>query len=65
MAGGGVGLRVLAFGASFAQGGVPIFSGGSIVSGIGVSGAAAEQDAQVAQAGADAVKLFKRGGLSL
>ena len=56
VAGGGVGLRVLTFGACLAQGGVPIFSGGSIVGGIGVSGAAAEQDAQVAQAGADALR---------
>ena len=56
LAGGGVGLRVLTFGASLAQGGVPIFSGGSVIGGIGVSGAAADQDAQVAQAGADALK---------
>jgi len=56
VAGGGVGLRVLTFGASIAEGGVPIFSRGSIVGGIGVSGAASEQDAQVAQAGADALK---------
>src|ERR1019366_8506036 len=56
VAGGGGGFRVLTFGASVAEGGVPIFSGGSIVGGIGVSGAASEQDAQVAQAGADALK---------
>ena len=56
VAGGGVGFRVLTFGACLAEGGVPIFSGGSIVGGIGVSGAASEQDAQVAQAGADALK---------
>ncbi len=56
VAGGGAGLRVLTFGASIAEGGVPIFSSGSIVGGIGVSGAASEQDAQVAQAGADALK---------
>lgn len=56
LAGGGVGLRVLTFGASLAEGGVPIVSGGRIVGGIGVSGVASHQDAQVAQAGADAVK---------
>lgn len=56
VAGGGVGLRVLTFGASIAEGGVPIISGGSIVGAIGVSGAASEQDAQVAQAGADTLK---------
>ena len=56
VAGGGVGLRVLTFGASVAEGGVPIASGGSIIGGIGVSGVASHQDAQVAQAGADALK---------
>jgi uncharacterized protein GlcG (DUF336 family) len=56
VAGGGVGLRVLTFGASVAEGGVPIVAGGSIVGGIGVSGVASHQDAQVAQAGAGAVK---------
>ena len=56
VAGGGVGLRVLTFGASVAEGGVPIVAGGRIVGGIGVSGVASHQDAQVAQAGAGAVK---------
>jgi glc operon protein GlcG len=56
VAGGGVGLRVLTFGASVAEGGVPIISGGRIIGGIGVSGVASHQDAQVAQAGADAAK---------
>jgi glc operon protein GlcG len=56
VSGGGVGLRVLTFGASVAEGGVPIVSRGRIVGGIGVSGVASEQDAQVAQAGADALK---------
>jgi len=55
VAGGGIGLRVLTFGASLAEGGVPIFSNGRIVGGIGVSGVASEQDGQTAQAGADAV----------
>ena len=56
VAGGGVGLRVLTFGASVAEGGVPIVSGGRVVGAIGVSGVQSHQDAQVAQAGADAVK---------
>jgi glc operon protein GlcG len=56
VAGGGIGLRVLTFGASVAEGGVPIVSGGKIIGGIGVSGVASQQDAQVAQAGADAVR---------
>ena len=55
VAGGGVGLRVLTFGASVAEGGVPIVSHGRIVGGIGVSGVASDQDAQVAQVGADAL----------
>jgi glc operon protein GlcG len=55
VAGGGVGLRVLTFGASVAEGGVPIVAGGRIVGGIGVSGVASHQDAQVAQAGAAAL----------
>jgi glc operon protein GlcG len=56
VAGGGVGLRVLTFGASVAEGGVPIISGGKVIGAIGVSGVQSHQDAQVAQAGADAVK---------
>jgi glc operon protein GlcG len=56
VAGGGVGLRVLTFDASVAEGGVPIVSGGKVIGAIGVSGVQSHQDAQVAQAGADAVK---------
>jgi uncharacterized protein GlcG (DUF336 family) len=56
VAGGGVGLRVLTFGASVAEGGVPIVSGGKVIGAIGVSGVQSHQDAQVAQAGADALK---------
>jgi uncharacterized protein GlcG (DUF336 family) len=56
VAGGGIGLRVLTFGASVAEGGVPIVAGGYIIGGIGVSGVASHQDAQVAQAGADVLK---------
>jgi uncharacterized protein GlcG (DUF336 family) len=47
---------VLTFGASAAEGGVPIVSGDRVVGAIGVSGVQSHQDAQVAQAGADAVK---------
>lgn len=56
VAGGGVGLRVLTFGASVAEGGVPIVAGGTIVGAIGVSGVQSHQDAQIAQAGADAIR---------
>lgn len=56
VAGGGVGLRVLTFGAALAEGGVPIIAGGKIIGGIGASGVASHQDAQVAQTGADAVR---------
>jgi glc operon protein GlcG len=56
VAGGGIGLRVLSFGASVAEGGVPIIAGGKVIGAIGVSGVQSHQDAQVAQAGADAVK---------
>ena len=56
IAGGGVGLRVLTFGASVAEGGVPIVSDGKVIGAIGVSGVQSHQDAQVAQAGAEALK---------
>ena len=56
VAGGGAGLRVLTFGASVAEGGIPIVSDGRVVGAIGVSGVQSHQDAEVAQAGADAVK---------
>jgi len=55
VAGGGIGLRVLTFGASVAEGGVPIVAGGKVVGAIGVSGVQSHQDAQVAQAGASAL----------
>ena len=54
--GGGIGLRVLTFGACVADGGVPIMQDGKIVGGIGVSGAAGHQDGQVAAAGAAAIR---------
>ena len=44
VAGGGVGLRVLTFGACLADGGVPIIAGGKIIGAIGVSGAAGHED---------------------
>lgn len=58
IAGGGAGLRLLSINSSsvFVEGGVPIISGGKIVGSIGCSGALSGQDAQVSQAGADAVK---------
>ena len=56
VAGGGVGLRVLTFGACVAEGGVPIIADGKIVGAIGVSGVASHQDAQVALAGAAAAR---------
>ncbi|MGC3962991.1 MAG: heme-binding protein [Rhodocyclaceae bacterium] len=50
---GGVGLRVLSMSEICAvEGGLPIVVDGRIVGGIGVSGAQATQDAQVAAAGA-------------
>jgi uncharacterized protein GlcG (DUF336 family) len=40
---------------NFLEGGIPILVDGKIVGAIGVSGAASEQDAQVAQAGVAAL----------
>jgi uncharacterized protein GlcG (DUF336 family) len=43
------------------EGGLPIVAGGEVIGGIGVSGATAEQDAMIAQAGLDALgKMLKR-----
>ena len=51
------GLRVLTFPkSSHADGGVPIVADGKIIGGIGASGVLGSQDAQVAKAGADALK---------
>ncbi len=56
LAQGGPNLRVLKLtGANPIEGGIPIVVGGKIIGAIGVSGAASEQDAQVAKAGADAL----------
>jgi glc operon protein GlcG len=56
VAGGGIGLRVLTFDASVAEGGLPIVAEGKVVGAIGVSGVQSHQDGQVAMAGADALK---------
>jgi len=54
---GGANLRLLGLrGASPLEGRIPIIVDGKLIGAIGVSGAASEQDAQVAQAGADALK---------
>jgi uncharacterized protein GlcG (DUF336 family) len=54
---GGANLRLLRMtGAAVLEGGIPIVADGKIIGGIGVSGAAGEQDAQVAQAGIEALK---------
>ena len=56
MAAGGVGLKYFAVrGATLIEGGIPIVADGKIVGGIGVSGVHATEDAQIAQAGADAI----------
>ena len=57
LAAGGAGLRILHLrGAIAVEGGVPVFVDGKIVGAVGVSGGTAEQDGQVAKAGADALK---------
>jgi glc operon protein GlcG len=55
---GGAALRLLSINSSsvFVEGGVPIIADGKIVGSIGTSGALSGQDAQVSQAGANAVK---------
>jgi len=57
VAGGGIGLRVLGLrGATPYDGGVPIFVDGKIIGAIGVSGMLPQQDGQIANAGASALK---------
>jgi len=57
VAGGGAGLRLLRVdGLTPLEGGIPIVMDGKIIGGIGVSGVLSSQDAQVARAGADALK---------
>ncbi len=54
---GGANLRLLKLeGASVLEGGMPIVVNGQIVGGIGVSGVTSQQDAQIGQAGVDALK---------
>ena len=54
---GGANLRLLGLaGANPLEGGIPIIVDGKIIGAIGVSGMTSEQDAQVAKAGADALK---------
>lgn len=57
IAGGGGGLRLLAVdGITPLEGGIPIVIDGRIIGGVGVSGVTSQQDAQVAQAGINALK---------
>lgn len=53
---GGANLRLLTIGYSVLEGGIPIVVGGKIIGAIGVSGVTSQQDAQIAQAGIDALK---------
>lgn len=55
---GGANLRLLKLaGADPIEGGIPLVVDGKIIGAVGVSGAASEQDAQVAKAGADALAV--------
>ncbi len=57
LAGGGVGLRVLALeGAVPVEGGFPLIVDGKVIGAIGLSGDTSEHDAQCAKAGADAIQ---------
>ncbi len=54
---GGANLRLLNLtGASMLEGGIPIVVDGKIVGAVGVSGVTSQQDAQIGQAGIDALK---------
>lgn len=53
---GGANLRLLTIGFSVLEGGIPIVVDGKIIGGVGVSGVTSQQDAQIAQAGIDALK---------
>ncbi len=53
---GGANLRLLNVGYSVLEGGIPIVMDGKIIGSIGVSGVTSQQDAQIAQAGIDALK---------
>jgi uncharacterized protein GlcG (DUF336 family) len=52
---GGANLRLLNIGYSVLEGGIPIVFDGRIVGSVGVSGVTSQQDAQIAQAGIDAL----------
>jgi len=53
---GGANLRLLNIGYSVLEGGIPIVADGKIIGSVGVSGVTSQQDAQIAQAGIDAMK---------
>ena len=53
---GGANLRLLNIGYSVLEGGIPILADGKIIGGVGVSGVTSQQDAQIGQAGIDALK---------
>lgn len=54
---GGVNIRLLQLsGANVLEGGIPIMADGKVIGGIGVSGVTSQQDAQIDQAGIDALK---------
>jgi uncharacterized protein GlcG (DUF336 family) len=54
---GGANMRLLNLsGASMLEGGIPIVVNGQVIGGVGVSGVTSQQDAQIAQAGIDAMK---------
>src|SRR5262249_18304042 len=54
---GGGNLRLLRVpGASVLEGGIPIVHAGKIIGAVGVAGVTSQQDAQIAQAGIDAMK---------
>jgi uncharacterized protein GlcG (DUF336 family) len=52
---GGANLRLLNIGYSVLEGGIPIVVGGKIIGSVGVSGVTSQQDAQIGQAGIDAL----------
>ena len=53
---GGANLRLLTIGYSVLEGGIPIIVDGKIIGSVGVSGVTSQQDAQIGQAGIDALK---------
>ena len=53
---GGANLRLLTIPYSVLEGGIPIIVDGKLIGGVGVSGATSQQDAQIGQAGIDALK---------